>query len=139
MPRRCESFCGLQRGRLDWKRDVVPLLPWIGLGVSAGLFTAWVERHYIHAEGAEFALTLLDRTLLAGRVLWLYLAHLLWPANLMFFYPRFAIDGRDPLQYAWPAATLIAISGLLWLARTRRGPLAAALLFAGILFPRWAS
>ena len=124
-----------QRGRLDWKRDVVPLVPWIGLGTSAGLFTAWVERRYIHAEGADFALTLLDRTLLAGRVVWLYPAHLLWPANLMFFYPRFAIDARDPLQYFWPAATLIALAGLAWLARTRRGPLAAALLFAGILFP----
>ncbi len=111
-----------QRGRVELRRDVLPLIPWIGLGASAGLFTAWVERRYIHAEGAEFALTLLDRTLLAGHVVWLYLAHLLWPASLTFFYPRFAIDAGDPLQYLWLAAAILAMAGLIWLARRRRGP-----------------
>jgi tetratricopeptide (TPR) repeat protein len=124
-----------KRGRVEWKRDVIPLVPWLGVGAVAGLFTAWVERHYIHAEGADFALTVTDRALLAGRVVWLYLAHLVWPANLMFFYPRFRIDARDPLQYLWPAGALLAMAGLVRLARRRRGPLAAALLFAGTLFP----
>jgi tetratricopeptide (TPR) repeat protein len=124
-----------KRGHLDFRRDVVPLVPWLALGASAGLFTAWVERRYIHAEGADFALTLLDRALHAGRVLWLYLAHLLWPSNLMFFYPRFNIDARNPLQYLFPAVAILVLIGLIRLARTRRGPLAAALLFSGTLFP----
>ena len=34
-----------QRGRLDWRRDVRPLLPWMALGAAAGLFTAWVADH----------------------------------------------------------------------------------------------
>ncbi|HUL55009.1 MAG TPA: hypothetical protein VLT83_16525, partial [Opitutaceae bacterium] len=30
------------RGRLSWARDVRPLLPWLALGGTAGLFSAWV-------------------------------------------------------------------------------------------------
>lgn len=76
-----------QRKRLSWKRDALPLLPWFALGATAGLVTAWVERRYIHAEGASFALTLGERCLLAGRVIWFYLGKALWPVNLMFTYP----------------------------------------------------
>jgi hypothetical protein len=68
-----------QRGRLEWKRDVRPLLPWFVVGASAGLFTAWVERNMIGAQGADFALTLTDRFLLTGRVIWFDLRHVLWP------------------------------------------------------------
>ena len=48
-----------QRKRVGWKRDVRPLLPWFALGAAAGLFTAWVERRYVAAEGPDFELTLL--------------------------------------------------------------------------------
>jgi hypothetical protein len=61
-----------RRGRLEWKRDVLPLLPWFAVGAPAGLFTAWVERTIIGANGAVFALTLPQRFLLAGRVIWFY-------------------------------------------------------------------
>jgi protein O-mannosyl-transferase len=124
-----------KRGRLDVKRDLYPLLPWLALGAASGLFTIWVERRFVHAEGADFALSLTDRILLAGRIPWLYLLHIVWPANLSFFYPRFIIDSRDPLQYLFPAATLLVLVGLAILARTRRSPLAAALLFVGTLTP----
>ena len=43
-----------RRGRLDWSRDVRPLLPWLALGAAAGLFTAWVERTFIGARGRGF-------------------------------------------------------------------------------------
>jgi protein O-mannosyl-transferase len=74
--------------RLTWKHDIAPLLPWFPVGAAAGLVTAWVERHYIHADGASFALTLGERCLLAGRVIWFYLEKVLCPINLMFTYPR---------------------------------------------------
>ena len=41
-----------QRGRLGWRRDVLPLAPWFVLGACAGLFTAWAERTILGAEGA---------------------------------------------------------------------------------------
>ena len=65
-----------QRGTLSWKRDVLPLVPFFVLGAAAGVLTAWVERKLIGAEGAAFEISLLDRGLLAGRVIWFYLGKL---------------------------------------------------------------
>lgn len=81
-----------ERGSLTWKRDVVPLLPWFGVGAASAALTAWVERTYIGAAGASFDLTVLQRFLLAGRVIWFYLGKLFWPSNLIFIYPRWKID-----------------------------------------------
>jgi tetratricopeptide (TPR) repeat protein len=124
-----------RRGRLGWRRDVWPLLPWFALGAAAGLFTAWVERKFVLAEGPDFALTLVERFLIAGRAVWFYLGKLLWPANLMFFYPRWHVDAAEWWQYLFPLAALAALAGLCLLAPKRRGPLAGALIFAGTLFP----
>src|SRR5439155_19858803 len=75
-----------RRGTLSWKRDVLPLVPFFVLGAVAGITTAWVERKLIGAEGADFELSLLQRILLAGRVVWFYLGKLLWPVNLILIY-----------------------------------------------------
>ena len=124
-----------QRGRLSWRRDVLPLLPWFAIGLAAGLTTAWVERIYIGAQGEAYDLNFLQRGLLAGRVLWFYLGKLLWPADLSFVYPRWHMDVSNVAAYAGLIATLAALTGL-WLLRHRtRAPLAAALFFAGSLFP----
>lgn len=124
-----------RRGRLDWRRDVLPLLPWFALSLGAGLFTAWMERKFIGAEGADFTLTLLERLLLAGRVVCFYFGKLLWPADLVFIYPRWTIDATAGWQ--WLFLTAVTATGLacLWRARTQRGPLAAFLLYGGTLFP----
>src|SRR5688572_26054457 len=45
------------RGRIELRTDVVPLLPWFGLGAAMGLVSAHVEKVYIGAQGSEFALT----------------------------------------------------------------------------------
>jgi tetratricopeptide (TPR) repeat protein len=124
-----------RRGRLGWKRDVLPLLPWFTLGAAAGLFTAWVERKFVLAEGPDFALTLVERFLVAGRAVWFYLGKLVWPANLMFFYPRWRVDPGEWWQYLFPLGALAALAGLCLLARKHRGPLAGALVFGGTLFP----
>ena len=123
------------RGRLQWRRDLLPLLPWLGLAVPAGLLTAWVERVYIGAQGADFALTLPQRLLLAGRALWFYFGKILWPSNLMFSYPRWNIDPGDWPQYLFPLGIVVLAVALGLLARRNRGPLAGFLIFAGTLFP----
>jgi tetratricopeptide (TPR) repeat protein len=124
-----------QRGRLAWKRDVAPLLPWLAIGITAGLFTAWVERKYIGAEGPDFALTLAQRCLLPGRVIWFYLGKLLWPANLAFIYPRWTVDPAVWWQYLFPAGAVALAAGLWLVSRRSRGPLAGFLFFGGTLFP----
>ena len=40
-----------KEGRLSWKREVWPLVPWFIIGAASGLFTAWVERRYIRRPG----------------------------------------------------------------------------------------
>jgi tetratricopeptide (TPR) repeat protein len=130
-----------KRGSLDVRRNVAPLLPWFALGGAAGLVTAWVEKFMIGAEGAAFDLGLLERTLLAGRVVWFYLSKLFWPADLAFFYPRWQVDAA---QWTWWAslAGLIAVLAVMLAASMRAGsrsaaraPLAAMLLFGGTLLP----
>jgi tetratricopeptide (TPR) repeat protein len=124
-----------QRGRLSWHRDVLPLLPFFVVGAVAGVFTAWVERKLIGAEGAAFDLTVIDRCLIAGRAIWFYLSKLVWPADLMFFYPRWHVSQAVWWQYLFPAAVL-ALATALWAVRRRwRAPLAGFLFFAGTLFP----
>jgi len=123
------------RGRIEWRRDVLPLLPWFGIAVPAGLLTSWVERVYIGAQGTEFALTLPQRLLLAGRVPWLYAWKAVWPVNMMFSYPRWTVDPGDSWQYLFPVGLVAVGAAFALLARKNRGPLAAFLIFAGTLFP----
>ena len=122
-------------GTLSWRRDVVPLLPWLVFGAAAGLFSGWVERHFVGADGAAFALSGLERLLLAGRVVWFYAGKLVWPADLIFFYPRWTITSTSPAAYACVLAVLAALAVLVVICRRSRGPLAGALFFGGTLFP----
>lgn len=126
-----------RRGRLSWRRDGAPLLPWGVVAAASGLFTAWVERHYIGAQGSAFALGVLPRVLLAGRVVWFYFGRLMWPADLMFIYPKWTIDAGEVATYAYIVALFAVLAGLArYAAKTRRrGPLAALLFFVGTLFP----
>ena len=124
-----------QRGRLAWRRDVWPLVPFWGLGAAAGLFTALVERHLIGAKGADFEFSWIERGLIAGRVVWFYLGKLLWPFELSFIYPRWAVSQTVWWQYAYPLATALVLV-LAWRSRDRsRAPLAALLFFGGTLLP----
>ncbi len=124
-----------QQGTLAWRRDVAPLLPWIFLGAGMGLFTAWVERKFVGAEGVEFALTLLQRGLLAGRVAWFYAGKLVWPVELSFSYPRWEIDPTAIGAYLFPVAMVAAMIAAWWLRHSTRAPLAVVLFFGGTLFP----
>jgi tetratricopeptide (TPR) repeat protein len=126
-----------RRGRLGWRSDVLPLAPWFALAIPAGLFTAWVESspRFIGARGADYALTVPQHLLLAARVPWFYAAKLIWPANLMFVYPRWKVDPTQWWQYLFPLGLAALAMSLAVLARKHRGPLAGFLIFAGVLFP----
>jgi hypothetical protein len=123
-----------KRGRVG-ARDVLALAPLFVLGVLLSAQTAWQEE----TKGArvdEWSLSLIQRGLLAGRALWFYAGKLAWPRPLVFFYPGWRLDPSEGWQYLYPAAaagTLLA----LWRQRGRlgRGPVVAALFFAGSLVP----
>jgi Flp pilus assembly protein TadD len=119
-----------QYGRVSWRRDVRPLAPFFLLAAGAGLLTAWVEYTYIGARGSEFELNVLERVLLAGRAVWFYLASLVWPAELIFIYPRWNVSAGVWWQYLFPAALAAALV-LLWrLRHVTRAPFAALLVYA---------
>jgi tetratricopeptide (TPR) repeat protein len=124
-----------RRGRLSWRDDLQPLLPWFTFSVAAGILTAWVESTLIGAHGVEFSRGLIERCLLPGRVIAFYLWKLVWPANLAFIYPRWRIDAADAWAYLYPIGFFAALAWLWWRRDRARGPLATALFFAGTLFP----
>lgn len=124
-----------RQGSLSLKRDVVPLLPWFVIGAAAGLFTAWVEKKYIGAEGEQYALSVVQRFVLSGKVVWFYLGKLIWPQNLIFVYPRWNLNALHLFDYLYFPMALWALL-IAWILRSNwRGPLATMLLFGGTLFP----
>jgi tetratricopeptide (TPR) repeat protein len=124
-----------KRGRVLW-REVAALVPFILLGLALGLLTLWLERHHVGATGLRWELSFLERCLIAGRALWFYAGKLVWPAKLIFNYPRWRIDSSAWWQYAYPMGVFMVVS-VLWTFRQRigRGPLVAVLFFCGTLFP----
>ncbi len=122
-------------GRVRWA-DARPLVPFFVVGAALALNTAWLERAMVGASGAEWSLSALGRVVLAGRVLAFYLGKLVWPAGLAFIYPRWTIDPAAWIQWLPALAALAAVAALVALRRRiGRGPLAASLLFGGVLFP----
>jgi len=74
--------------------------------------------------------------LVAGRAVWFYLGKLAWPADLVFYYPRWELHAAAWGPWLYPAAALGLGAALVGLAaRGRRAPLAALLYFCGTLFP----
>jgi protein O-mannosyl-transferase len=124
-----------ERGKVSWRNDILPLAPFFLLGTAAGLFTAWVERNLIGANGSDFNYSLIERVLIAGRAIWFYLGKLFWPLDLIFVYPRWQVSQTAWWQYLFPAAVLLLLAVLIWVSRRWRGPLAGFLFFIGTLFP----
>jgi tetratricopeptide (TPR) repeat protein len=124
-----------KRGTIP-KRDLLVTLPMFAIGIALGLVTAWTERNFVHAEGPEYALSFVQRMLIAGNAVWFYVIKLLLPVRLTFIYPRWDINPARPELWLGPIA-LVAVLGLLFALRTKlgRGPLVAALIFVGVMLP----
>jgi protein O-mannosyl-transferase len=124
-----------KRGSIGW-RTAAPLVPLFLMALAMGAVTIWIETHYNGAHGADWSFSPLERLLIAGRALWFYAGKLIWPHPLAFFYPRWSINTYEWWQYLYPAAALVTLAAF-WLARSKigRGPLAAVLIFAGVLLP----
>lgn len=124
-----------KRGKITWT-DAARLAPFFAVGAGLGLYTEQLERFHVGAVGEDFDFTWADRVLIAGRAAWFYAGKLVWPHPIIFFYPRWEIDDFAWWQYLFPAAAIALLAGL-WFARGRigRGPLAAVLIFGGVLTP----
>lgn len=125
----------LKETRINWRR-LLQILPFVALGIGMGLVTLWWERYHQGTQGELFAIGLPERFLVASRALWFYAGKLLFPANLVFSYPRWTISMGNPLDYAWLLATAV-LAAVIYFARNRlgRGPEVAALFFVATLSP----
>lgn len=122
-------------GKLSYKRDIVPLLPFFLGGILFGLIALQVEQTHIGTREPEFALSLIERCLLAGRAIWFYLGKVFLPVNLMFSYPRWGLSAAVWWQYLFPAAALVT-GGILWVRRkVWRVPAAVFFYFTAMLLP----
>lgn len=123
-----------KRKRLLWS-DVRPLSVFFAVGIAMSIVTIWVE-HHGGARGEEWAFSLADRALIAGRAAWFYFAKLLWPVNLAYVYPRWELVSQTAWQYLYPLSAAAVIVAL-WASRKRIGyaPSAAALFFVGTHLP----
>lgn len=125
-----------KRGRLTWRADVLPLLPFFLLAFAMGAGSLWLEQHHVGAEGVPFQKTVAERCVRAGRAWWFYLGKLLWPAPLPPIHRSWSMDPSPWLAWLWPCSALLAV-GLAWWARARvgRGLPAVLLIYSGVLLP----
>ncbi len=127
---------------LWWKRDrltlrdILPLIPLFILGIGMGLLTGHLEKHHVGAVGEEWNIPIINKILIAGRIPWFYAGKLIWPAPLIFNYPRWHINPLDIWQYIYPIGVIVLIV-FLWVLRNIIGkaPLAAVLYFGATLVP----
>jgi tetratricopeptide (TPR) repeat protein len=126
---------------LLWKRQatrrtLVAIVPFLILGVAAGLHTAWLETSLVGAEGSEFRLGPLERLLLASRSFAFYLVTFLAPVDLAFIYPREPVRIGDLRPWASLAVDLLLLGAAIvaWRKGTR-GPLAVLVIYAAGVFP----
>ena len=123
-----------QRGRLSWKKDVLPLLPFFLIGLAGACSPHGSNGTMCGAEGDAFTFSLVERGLIAGRAVWFYLGKLFWPADLVFIYPRWHVSQGVWWQYLFPLAA-VRCCGVVEATPPHACPLAAALFFVGTLFP----
>jgi tetratricopeptide (TPR) repeat protein len=125
-----------KNGRVEWRRDVRPSLPFFAIAIGLSAATAWLETNHVGAAGWEWNLTYPERCIIAGHAFWFYLGKLFYPSNLSFIYPRWEPNAGSVWQWLYPVAAIAALA-LLWLGRKQlgRGPVAAFLFFVGTLFP----
>ena len=117
-------------------RDICAYAPFFAIGIASAINTVYVEIHGVGAKGYEFSMPLLERCVLAGRVLWFYAYKVCVPFRFVFFYPRWTIDVSEWWQWLFSVSFL----GLLvFLFRSRRyigrGAFTLLLFYAISLFP----
>ena len=115
-----------ERGRWQ-RRDFLRVAPFFGLAMAMSAMTVVEQHRWVQRAGAAgWQLAPAERLVIAGKTVWFYAAHVLWPAKLMFVYPRWDVSAGSASSWL-PLAGVIAVGAFLWMCR--RQPWARAALF----------
>ncbi len=124
-----------KRGSLEWKRDLMPFVPFLFAGIFLSIITVVLEITHLKAKGAAFAIPLAGRCIIAGKVFWFYLAKIFRPDRLTAMYPRWNPGIGAAWQFVFPAAALLC-GAALWMLRRRRPELLTTYIYyAAMLTP----
>jgi len=117
---------GWQNGRCRFA-DLLRAAPFFGLALAMSVLTVIEQRRQIGAAHTDgWQLSAAERLVIAGKAVWFYAAHVLWPANLTFIYPHWKVSATSSADWL-PLAGAVAVGALLW--ACRRQPWARAALF----------
>ncbi len=114
-------------------RAVMRTVPFFAVAVG---ITMGDLAYYRARESVSLDISMTERAQIVSRSLWHYVQKLLWPSDLLPIYPRWTVDGGDPLGWGLLFAG-VAVVVALWVLRDRigRGPLAGVLFFGVTLAP----
>ncbi len=118
------------QGRIH-RIDILRLLPFfiIGLAITAADLT-----YYNWREPLDLDYSIIERILIAARVLWFYAGKLLWPDDLIIIYPLWEIQAGDLTGWLYVAAAAVLLAVLLY-RPWGRAPLAGILFYTITLSP----
>ena len=117
------------RGKIRW-RDALSVAPFAVISTLSSAWTIWEQKFHARAIGPDWAQTLPERLIIAGRAIWFYLSKLIWPDPLIFIYPRWDIAPSNLVAYL---PLVSAIAGLIAL-RFVRAKWGRALFFAAAYY-----
>jgi tetratricopeptide (TPR) repeat protein len=115
---------------------IAEISPFVILALLGGLLAIWWERYHQGTQGVLFTLPWAERGLVAAHAVWFYLGKLLWPARLIFIYPRWNVSLLEPTGYLWLLAAALALGAVLLARRfSGRGVEVALMFFVATLGP----
>jgi tetratricopeptide (TPR) repeat protein len=94
--------------------DLVRSLPFFVLALAMSALTIVEQRGHVTRQASdEWSLETAERVIIAGRAIWFYACKVIWPADLVFVYPRWHIAVNSSLQWL-PLVGLLAGGVVLW-------------------------
>lgn len=120
-------------GRWTWWRNIRQLSPLLLMSVLAGIFSIWTQSLEGAGQNQVWALSGLQRVVVAGKALWFYLGKLIWPHPLVMIYPRWEISTTSALDWL-PTIAAVVMTWMLWLKRDDWNGRGRALLLTWVYF-----
>ncbi len=106
-----------QRGRIT-RNDLLRAAPFALIAAGMAAVEVWTQ--YLVESPVIRTDDFFSRAAIAGRAVWFYLGKLVWPANLIPFYPRWTTGSSDLWSYL-PDTLLLAAFGVAWWKRRTWG------------------